>query len=367
MIPPSLRVLLCCAAISAPTVLRTEKTASELPQASANDNTTPAGVLRGRVLSVNLVAQLGRWYPGPDSAPPVVTQLFGEEGKAPSNPGPLLRMQLGTRVDLALRNALTDTMVFGAICERPCKGPNTLRLAPGASGRLRFTPAHPGTFVYWGVPFRKGQPLADDADASQFAGVIVVDSGKPTQDRIFTASIYAHARDSADASKGERLIFALNGKSWPWTERLTYTVGDSVHWRVVNFGGGEHPMHLHGFYFRVESRGDLEHDRPLPSKEQPLVVTDVVPVFHTMRMSWTPDRPGNWLFHCHRPVHVAAARIDAVFDRPPNDEHHEMHDMGPAEEHPMSGMGGLVIGLTVLPARGAAVAGDARTDGARHV
>src|SRR5262252_8395909 len=114
MIPPLLRVLLCCAAVTAPTVLRTEKTPPALPQAAANDNTTPAGVLRGRLLSVSLVAQLGRWYPGPDSAPPVVTQMFGEEGKSPSNPGPLLRMPLGTRVDLTLRNALADTMFFGA-------------------------------------------------------------------------------------------------------------------------------------------------------------------------------------------------------------------------------------------------------------
>jgi manganese oxidase len=362
-----LRVLLCCAAITAPAALRTATTSRALPAATANDNTTPAGTTHGRVLSVALVAQLARWYPGPDSAPPIVTQMFGEEGKAPSNPGPLLRMALGTRVDLTLRNALADTMVFGAICERPCKGPNMLRLAPGATGHLSFTPAHPGTFVYWGVPFRDGKPLVNDADASQFAGVIVVDSGRPTHDRIFAVSIYDHLRDSSDASKGNRLIFALNGKSWPWTERLTYTVGDSVHWRVVNFGGGEHPMHLHGFYFRVESRGDLEHDRPMSPKDQPLVVTEVVPEFHTMRMAWKPDRPGNWLFHCHRPVHVAAARIDAVFDRPPNDEHHEHHDMGPAEEHPLTGMGGLVVGLTVLPARGAAVAGDVRTDPTKHM
>jgi len=332
--------------------------------ATANDNTASAGALRGGVLTVKLFADVARWFPGPDSAPPVVTQMFGEEGKAPSNPGPLLRMPLGTRVDLTLRNALGDTMVFGAICERPCKGPNVLRLAPGASGRLRFTPKHPGTFVYWGVPFRAGKPLANDADASQFGGIIVVDSGKPSNDRIFALSIYTRPRDTADASKGERLIFALNGKSWPWTERLTYTVGDSVHWRVANFGGGEHPMHLHGFYFRVESRGDLEHDRPIAPKDQPLVVTEQVPVFHTMRMSWVPDRSGNWLFHCHRPVHVAEERIDDVFDRKPVDGH---HDMGPADQHAMKGMGGLVVGLTVNPRPGAVAAGDARADNVKRL
>ena len=236
--------------------------------------------------------------------------------------------------------------------------------APGATGHLNLTPRRPGTFTYWGMPIRGGKLVENDTDGSQFAGVIVVDSGSPTPDRIFTTSIYDHVRDTADTSKGTRLIFALNGKAWPYTERLTEMVGDSVHWRVVNFGGGEHPMHLHGFYFRVESRGDGASERVLPRKEQPLVVTEQVPVFHTVRMSWSADRPGNWLFHCHRPVHVSADRIDDLFDRKPSEEH---HDMGPVEHHAETGMGGLVLGITVLPARGAIAAGDTRADPTRRM
>ena len=132
----------------------------------------------------------------------------------------------------------------------------------------------------------------------------------------------------------------------------------------MNFGGGEHPMHLHGFYFRVEAKGDGGTDRAIPRKEQSLVVTQQVPVFNTMRMVWSPDRPGNWLFHCHRPIHVAADRIEDIFDRKPSDEH---HDMGSAEQHAMTGMGGLVLGVTVQPARGAVAAGDPHVDPAKRV
>jgi FtsP/CotA-like multicopper oxidase with cupredoxin domain len=338
--------------------------APETRAATANDNTASAGTLKGGLLSVSLVVEVARWYPGPDSAPPVVTQMFGEEGHAPSNPGPLLRMPLGTRVDLRVRNALPDTMYFAALCGAPCKKADTLRVAPGATGRLRFVPKHPGTFVYWGATIRGGKHVSNDDDGSQLAGVIVVDSGPPVHDRIFTTSIYDHVRDTADASKGQRLIFAINGKSWPNTERLTYTIGDSVHWRVVNFGGGEHPMHLHGFYFRVESRGDGQTERLLPRAQQPLVVTEQVQVFHTFRLAWLPEQTGNWLFHCHRPVHVSADRIDDVFDRKPSDEH---HDMGPAEHHAMTGMGGLVLGITVLPRGGAIAAGDSRVDSTRKL
>ena len=48
----------------------------------------------------------------------------------------------------------------------------------------------------------------------------------------------------------------INGLSWPHTERLQYTQGDSIRWRVINFTELDHPMHLHGFYFRVNSHGN---------------------------------------------------------------------------------------------------------------
>ena len=107
-----------------------------------------------------------------------------------------------------------------------------------------------------------------------------------------------------------------------------------------------------------------ETDRALPRNEQPLVVTDQVPVFHTLRLAWLPDRAGNWLFHCHRPVHVSADRIDDVFDRKPSDEH---HDMGPVEHHAMTGMGGLVLGVTVLPSAWSDGRGDARVDATKRL
>src|SRR5215470_13548936 len=103
--------LALCATLASAAPRYASKTAVEPRAGVANDNTQSAGTIRDGVLAVSLVGELARWYPGPDSAPPVVTQLFGEEGKAPSNPGPLLRMPLGTRVDLTLRNALPDTMV----------------------------------------------------------------------------------------------------------------------------------------------------------------------------------------------------------------------------------------------------------------
>jgi manganese oxidase len=90
--------LLLCVAVASPAPMYSPPVPAELRGGTSNDNTKSAGTLRDGVLTVALVGETARWYPSPDSAPPVVTQLFGEEGKAPSNPGPLLRMPLGTRI-----------------------------------------------------------------------------------------------------------------------------------------------------------------------------------------------------------------------------------------------------------------------------
>jgi len=92
--------------------------------------------------------------------------------------------------------------------------------------------------------------------------------------------------------------FFFNGRAWPATERLTYTVTQPVHWRVINLSTQSHPMHLHGFYFTVDSQGDGSGDRRFDEREKHQVVTQLLKPAGTMTMTWTPVREGNWLFHC---------------------------------------------------------------------
>ncbi|HEX7980487.1 MAG TPA: multicopper oxidase domain-containing protein [Gemmatimonadaceae bacterium] len=337
---------------------------AELPDATTNDNTKPAGTLRGGVLTVRLYAADAKWHPGPADAPPVVTSLFGEEGRAPSNPGPLLRVPLGTRINVALRNTLNDTVLFVAACKFPCK--DAVQVAPGASGQITFTPSAVGTFVYYALPIRHGQPVFTADDGSQLRAVLVVDpaGAPPRPDRIIVTSIYEHVRHGADASKGNRVLFTFNGRMWPYTERFTYTVGDSVRWRLVNLGGGLHPLHLHGFYFRVESRGDGATDTPIPPGKQPLVVTENIALPGTFQMVWSPDRPGNWLFHCHKPMHIGPWLNDMLYDRAP--KFAEATAMGHGN-HMGDDMSGLVLGITVLPAKGVATAGTEHPSAANRM
>jgi FtsP/CotA-like multicopper oxidase with cupredoxin domain len=149
-------------------------------------------------------------------------------------------------------------------------------------------------------------------------------------------------------TKGRNAI-VINGRAWPYTERLTYRVGDSVPWRWINAAQGNHPMHLHGSYYTVDSIGDGERDTLLKSEQRRLVVTELMRPGTTMSLTWTPQQPGNWLFHCHVLAHISPGLRLRPADKEPSFTQDESH-------HAMDGMAGLVLGINVLPSRTALAA-----------
>lgn len=127
----------------------------------------------------------------------------------------------------------------------------------------------------------------------------------------------------------------INGKSWPNTERFTYTQGDTVRWRWVNPTVDSHPMHLHGFYYMVESRGDWTGQKRFKGESRPMVVTNLMMQGATMQMHWVPERAGNWVFHCHFAFHVSHHLALP----------HETH----GDAAPVHAMSGLVLGVHITP------------------
>ena len=86
------------------------------------------------------------------------------------------------------------------------------------------------------------------------------------------------------------------------------------------------------------------------------VVTQMLAAGGTLSMEWTPEREGNWLFHCHIMHHVSPdRRLGAA--TPPADGH-AAHGSGhaQAQHDPSLGMAGMVLGITVLPADAASPA-----------
>jgi hypothetical protein len=65
--------------------------ASNLPIVTANNNLLPAGVLKDGQLTLRLEVSKALWYPDRETDPAIALSAFGEEGKPPQIPGPLVR------------------------------------------------------------------------------------------------------------------------------------------------------------------------------------------------------------------------------------------------------------------------------------
>ena len=157
------------------------------------------------------------------------------------------------------------------------------------------------------------------------------------------------------------MVFSINGRSWPHTERVSATVGDSLRWRIINLNADVHPVHLHGVYFRVDDFAGPPVAMAAAGAPGRMVVTERMAGFTTMSMTWSPERAGNWLFHCHFAVHLVPPSVlekgqSALF-QPPASDGHDAH-----KNHALNGMAGLVLGITVNPR-----AGERATDAATPV
>lgn len=328
---------------------------SAVPPIAFNDNVTPAGSRTNGALELSLVAQAGDWHPlGPEEAGTTVL-TFGEAGKKLVTPGPLVRVTLGTVLHVRVRNLSDQRIVVHGFSARHVAVMDTMILAPGASAETRFIADEPGTFYYWGSTHGEGvnDRILEDANLN---GAFIVDlPGKQPKDRIFVIQRWVPDTTADGNPDFPRELMTINGRPWPYTERLTFDVGDSVRWRMINVSSDDHPFHLHGFFYQVNARGDFARDTAYWPAERRLVVTELLSPGTTMRMAWSPTRPGGWIFHCHFPPHVwpngglppdtepRQARIDHVLNG---------YSGADGMDHERRGMGGLVLGIYVRPPSG---------------
>ncbi len=132
---------------------------------------------------------------------------------------------------------------------------------------------------------------------------------------------------------------------------MTFRTGERVRWRWINASISDHAMHLHGFFYRVHSQGDADREHVFAPEQRPLAVTRHILPGGTMSLEWEPHTAGRWIFHCHMTAHMS----DKL-----NLSLHPLDGSKPAPHHAhaqeTAGMGGLVLGITVLPQAEAAPA-----------
>jgi FtsP/CotA-like multicopper oxidase with cupredoxin domain len=299
------------------------------------------------------------WYPEGEKGPALPVAAFAEEGGPLQNPGPLIRVPAGTDVRVTLRNSLAKPLTVFGLGQRRGLASDTVRVEAGGMRDVRFTASEPGTYYYAG---RTGRApiLGRSTEDTQLNGAIIVDpQGSITDegDRVFVIGWW-FILDSTSASGLGRATLVINGRSWPHTERIDVAQGDSLRWRWINLTGLEHPMHLHGFYFSVDAVGDGARYTSYARDERRTAVTERLVAGATMAISWSPSRPGNWIFHCHFAGHIShhvalgGGNPDAVATAHSHQadggaHHANGHDhQKAARGHDMAG---LVLGIRVSP------------------
>ncbi|HEY7896767.1 MAG TPA: multicopper oxidase domain-containing protein, partial [Gemmatimonadaceae bacterium] len=262
-------MLHCCSLLGAALLVGAASPRGAPAIVQPNPNIHRAGSLHDGILTVALDAAEHAWQPDGPNRPSQRIAAFSEAGKAPLVPGPLLRVVAGTEIRLTIHNSLPAPLTF-LVPASIHGGPDavdkadSIIIAPGAVGHLTTRATVPGGYVY-----RATLPTGESRVAhvaGLLAGALVVDSGSPARpphDRVFVLmetpdSVREAYADTASARinigflQVGRITYTINGRSWPNTERIAATVGDSLHWRIINATSDVHPMHLHGFYFRID-------------------------------------------------------------------------------------------------------------------
>jgi FtsP/CotA-like multicopper oxidase with cupredoxin domain len=322
---------------------------SSMEEITINDNQKPAGEFHKGIYYINLEVREGYWYPDSKDGAPLKIKAFAEAGKPLQVPGPLIRVPEGTEIRISIRNRIRGTLnLFGFTTRlyRPDNYKESAIIKEGETKEVSFNAGQPGTFLYTAKDMADTLTPASVATPflnSQLYGAFIID---PTNEKInLKERIFIIGMCGVGSSDNDILTkYVINGLSWPHTERLSYRLGEKVDWRIINASVLGHPMHLHGFPFIINSFvfPSAAKDSVIPEeKRKPVVTQNLIPM-NRMRMTWVPEKEGNWLFHCHLLDHT----LPAVFF---GDNDHLDHTSMNTQTHARDGMGGLIMGIQVKP------------------
>ena len=124
---------------------------------------------------------------------------------------------------------------------------------------------------------------------------------------------------------GGGMSFQINGRTFPDTPPIQVQDGDIVKVEIENNGSMNHPMHLHGHDFQIQSQDGTALDQPS--------VKDLVHVKpgESYTIYFEANNKGEWLFHCHDNNH-AELGMSTIVDY---DSVYSPYDLGgDAENHP---------------------------------
>lgn len=104
-----------------------------------------------------------------------------------------------------------------------------------------------------------------------------------------------------------RYVWSMDNKVLTETDKIPVKKGEVLRITIYNNSMMRHPIHLHGFDFRVLN----EHSENAPMKN----IIDIMPM-ETDTIEFLANTEGDWFFHCHILYHMMAGmnRVFAVDD-----------------------------------------------------
>jgi len=207
--------------------------------------------------------------------------------------GPLLRVKVGDKVKIILKNKLNEptSLRFNGISIPAKMGElPTKSVAPGASYTYEFKVTNDmvGTHTYF-----SGTNM-DKQINHGLHGVLLVEPEKgkeyPEADVDAVFDIGSFIVDQ----KNEENVFTLDGKPSPNSPNLPVKKGQRVIIRLVNSSAESyHAMHLHGYTFLLVAQDGHHLEKPVSMN-----VVSLAPE-ETADIEFVANAPGMWMLHCH--------------------------------------------------------------------
>jgi FtsP/CotA-like multicopper oxidase with cupredoxin domain len=231
-------------------------------------------------------------------------------------PGPTIRLTIGDRVRINVRNHLpepTSVHWHGLVVPNAMDGPAYITQPPIESGdtyAYEYTVRQSGTFLY------HSHLEPDRQQALGMYGALIIDpAGGSTGewDSEYTIQLQEWLEREGYTFPAMLMegalpnFFTINGKAFPATDTIHMKVGDRVLLRFIGSANNFiHPMHVHGGPFSIIATDGA----PVPAGVR--IEKDTINVAPGERYDvvWTAREPGRWLLHCHIPHHTTNDNVE---------------------------------------------------------
>lgn len=222
-------------------------------------------------------------------------------------PGPTIEAVEGDRVRIFVKNNLPEPTAVhwhGVLLPAGMDGVAGLTqkaIQPGETFKYEFTLKQHGTQMY----HSHGDEMVQMGLGTVGFFIIHPKSRPgPKIDRDFAIFLGEWFVEPGTATPNPNVMtdfntFTFNSRAFPGTAPLVAKTGDRVRIRFANAGQESHPIHLHGFNFKIVATdgGDVP-----PSAQYPETTVVVFPG-QTRDIEFVADAPGDWALHCHRRHH----------------------------------------------------------------